>query len=61
MKEKNFTGEKVIDNPVYRDRLMKIQGRVLSMKCNDLRLLSARFNKDQDVKLASMIVPQKNT
>ena len=61
MKEKNFTGEKVIDNPVFRDRLMKIQGRVLSMKCNDLRLLSARINKNQDVKLASMIVKLQST
>ena len=61
MKEKNFTGEKVIDNPVFRDRLMKIQGRVLSMKCNDLRLLSARINKNQDVKLASMIVKLQGT
>lgn len=61
MKEKNFTGEKVIDNPVFRDRLMKIQGRILSMKCNDLRLLSARINKNQDVKLASMIVKLQGT
>ena len=61
MKEKNFTGEKVIDNPVFRDRLMKIQGRILSMKCNDLRLLSARINKNQDVKLASMIVKLQST
>ena len=61
MKEKNFTGEKVIDNPVFRDRLMKIQGRVLSMKCNDLRLLSAKINKNQDVKLASMIVKLQGT
>ena len=61
MREKNFTGEKIIDNPVFRDRLMKIQGRVLSMKCNDLRLLSAKINKNQDVKLASMIVKLQGT
>ncbi len=61
MREKNFAGEKIIDNPVFRDRLMKIQGRVLSMKCNDLRLLSARINKNQDVKLASMIVKLQST
>ena len=61
MREKNFSGEKIIDNPVFRDRLMKIQGRVLSMKCNDLRLLSARINKNQDVKLASMIVKLQGT
>ena len=61
MREKNFAGEKIIDNPVFRDRLMKIQGRVLSMKCNDLRLLSAKINKNQDVKLASMIVKLQGT
>ena len=61
MEEKNFAGEKVIDNPVFRDRLMKIQGRTLAMKCNDLRLLSAKINKNQDTQLASMIVKLQGT
>ena len=61
MEEKNFSGEKVIDNPVFRDRLMKIQGRILAMKCNDLRLLSAKINKNQDTQLASMIVKLQGT
>ena len=61
MEEKNFAGEKVIDNPVFRDRLMKIQGRILAMKCNDLRLLSAKINKNQDTQLASMIVKLQGT
>ena len=61
MEEKNFSGEKLIDNPVFRDRLMKIQGRILAMKCNDLRLLSAKINKNQDTQLASMIVKLQGT
>ena len=56
MSEETPGGEKVIDNPVFRDRLMKLQGRVLAMKCNDMRLLSARVHKNQDAKLAGLIV-----
>ena len=56
MSEEAPGGEKVIDNPVFRDRLMKLQGRVLAMKCNDMRLLSARVHKNQDAKLAGLIV-----
>ena len=56
MNSETIAGERLIDNPVFRDRLMKIQGRVLAMKCNDMRLFSARINKNQDAKLAGMIV-----
>lgn len=56
MNTESVNGERVIDNPIFRDRLMKIQGRVLAMKCNDMRLLSARINKGQDAKLAGMVV-----
>ena len=56
MNSESVNGERVIDSPIFRDRLMKIQGRVLAMKCNDMRLLSARINKGQDAKLAGMIV-----
>ena len=56
MNSESVNGERPIDNPVFRDRLMKIQGLVLAMKCNDMRLLSARINKGQDAKLAGMIV-----
>ena len=56
MNTESVNGERVIDNPVFRDRLMKIQGRVLAMKCNDMRLLSTRINKGQDAKLAGMVV-----
>ena len=56
MKTETIDGQRVIDKPVYRDRLMKIQGKVLSLKAHGLRLLSARLNKGQEVALATMIV-----
>ena len=56
MNSESVNGERVIDNPIFRDRLLEIQGRVLAMKCNDMRLLSARINKGQDAKLAGMVV-----
>ena len=54
-------GERPIDNPVFRDRLMRIQGRLLALKANDLRLMSAGINKNQDVKLAGLIVKLVST
>ena len=60
MKSETVDGRRVIDNPVYRDRLMKIQGRVMAMRFNDLRLLSARLNH-KDAPLAAMIVKLQGT
>ena len=61
MQQETINGEKLIDNPVFRDRLMKIQGRVLAMRYNDMRLLSNRINKNQDTTLAGMIVKLQGT
>ena len=61
MNTESFGGEKIINNPVFQDRLMKLQGRVLAMQCNDMRLLSAQINKNQDAKLAGMIVKLQGT
>ena len=61
MNTESFGGEKIIDNPVFQDRLMKLQGRVLAMQCNDMRVLSAQINKNQDAKLAGMIVKLQGT
>jgi hypothetical protein len=41
MRTETVGGERLIDNPVLRDRLMQLQGRVLAMKSNGLRILSA--------------------
>jgi len=55
MKNETINGQKVIDNPVYRDKLMNIQGKVIAFQSNSLRVLSAKLNKNQDVKIAGMI------
>ena len=41
MTEETVGGARVMDNPVLRDRLMRLQGQVLAMKYNGLRLLTA--------------------
>jgi alkylation response protein AidB-like acyl-CoA dehydrogenase len=41
MKTETLDGRRLIDNPLLRDRLMQLQGRVLAMKYNGLRLLTA--------------------
>ena len=56
MKNETMDGKKIIDHPIFRDRLMKIQGKTLALKAHGLRLLSANLNKDQDVDLGIMIV-----
>ncbi len=61
MKTETMAGERLADNPVFRDRLMKLQGRALAMKFNDMRLLSARINGTQDARLAAMIVKLQGT
>ena len=55
MQEETVNGERLIDNPVYLDRLMKLQARVLSMSFNSLRLLTASHKK-LDAKMAKLIV-----
>ncbi len=60
MKNETVDGRRIIDNPVYRDRLMKIQGKVMAMRFNDLRLLSAKLNQ-KDASLAAMIVKLQGT
>ena len=55
MKNETINGQRAIDNPVYKDKLMKIQGKVIAFQSNSLRVLSAKLNKNQDVKIAGMI------
>ena len=65
MQEETVAGQRVIDNPIFRDRAMKLQGRILAMQYNDMRLLSARINgasqQSGDVKLAGMVVKLQGT
>ncbi len=41
MKSETVDGERLIDNPVMCDRLMKLQARVMAQKFNGLRLLTS--------------------
>jgi alkylation response protein AidB-like acyl-CoA dehydrogenase len=43
MKTETVGGERLMENPVLRDRLMRMQARVLAMKFNALRLISSRL------------------
>ena len=61
MKEETIGGTRLIDHPTYRDRLMQLQGRVMAMRFNDMRVLSAKLNDDQDASLARMIVKLQGT
>lgn len=55
MREETLDGERLIDNPLFLDRLMKLQGEVLAMKFNGLRLLTAALNGEAPG-LAGLIV-----
>ena len=53
-------GRRLIDDAVFRDRLMRVQGNVMAMRFNDLRLLSAQLN-GQDAPLARLVVKLNGT
>ena len=55
MKKETVNGKKLIDIPVYRDKLMDLQAKVMAFQSNSLRVLSAKINSGQDVKMAGMI------
>jgi alkylation response protein AidB-like acyl-CoA dehydrogenase len=55
MQHETLDGERLIDNPVYRDRLLQLQARVLAMEFHGLRLLTASAKKE-DPGLARLIV-----
>jgi len=55
MKKETIDGTKLIDMPIYRDRLIKIQGKVMAFQSNSLRVLSSKINSNQDSKLSGMI------
>ena len=61
MKDETINGQRLIDIPAYRDRLMRIQGRAMAAQFNEMRIFSARINKKQDTKLAGMIVKMQGT
>jgi alkylation response protein AidB-like acyl-CoA dehydrogenase len=61
MKTETVGGQRLIDQPTYRDRLMRIQGRVMCLRFNDMRILSSKINKSGDTRLARMVVKLQGT
>jgi alkylation response protein AidB-like acyl-CoA dehydrogenase len=61
MKSETLNGDRLIDNPVFRNRLMEIQGRVMAMRFNEMRVLSSRINEGQDARMARMITKLQGT
>lgn len=55
MRKESIDGTALIDHPVFRDRLLKLQARMLSMKFNGMRILSSTL-KGEDPGLAGWIV-----
>jgi alkylation response protein AidB-like acyl-CoA dehydrogenase len=55
MKTETVDGQRIVDNPVFRDRLMQLQARVFAMKFNGLRLLTAATS-GESAGLAGLVV-----
>lgn len=55
MKTETLDGERVIDNPVFRDRLVALQAEVYAMQANGLRVTTAALN-GEPAGLAGLIV-----
>jgi len=61
MKDETIDGQRIIDKDSFRDRLLKIQGRVLAQQSNSLRILSGQINKDQNTSMARLITKLQGT
>jgi alkylation response protein AidB-like acyl-CoA dehydrogenase len=55
MMTEEVDGRRLMDHPVYRDRLLKLQARVMAMEYHGLRLLTASL-KGEDPGIARLIV-----
>ncbi len=55
MKTETINGERLIDNPVFRDRLVALQARVYAMQANGLRVTTSRI-KGESAGLAGLVV-----
>jgi alkylation response protein AidB-like acyl-CoA dehydrogenase len=55
MKRETIGGERLIDNPVYLDRLMRLEARVRAMQANGLRILTLA-QKGEPPGMAGLIV-----
>ena len=54
VKEETLNGQRAVDDPALRDRLMDLQGRVLAQQCHGMRLLTLAERK-QEPGLAGLI------
>lgn len=55
MHEETVSGERLIDNPLFRDRLVQLQARVAAMQFHGMRLLTASAKKE-DPGIARLVV-----
>ncbi|HEY3950661.1 acyl-CoA dehydrogenase family protein [Phenylobacterium sp.] len=55
MTTETVDGQRIVDNPIFRDRLMQLQGRVFAMKFNGLRLLTSQLT-GEPAGIAGLIV-----
>ncbi len=55
MHKETLDGQRLIDNPLFRDRLVQLQARVAAMQFHGLRLLTAATKKE-DAGIARLIV-----
>ncbi len=61
MRTETVDGVRLIDKPEFRDRLMRLQGRVMANRYNDLRNISNRLSGSSEGALARMIVKLQGT
>ncbi|MEO1322045.1 MAG: acyl-CoA dehydrogenase family protein [Pseudomonadota bacterium] len=55
MQQETINGERLIDNPVFSDRLVALQARVYAMQANGLRVMSGRI-QGESAGMAGLII-----
>jgi alkylation response protein AidB-like acyl-CoA dehydrogenase len=55
MQQETVDGQRLIDNPIFRDRLVRLQARVYAMQANGLRVTTCRL-KREGAGLAGLVV-----
>ncbi len=59
MRRETIDGVTTLSSPVYRDRLMRLQGRVLAMKAHAMRVLTANL-RGESAGVAGLVVKLQN-
>ena len=55
MKQESINGQRLIDNPIFRDRLVALQAKVYAMQANGMRNMTARL-KNESAGIGGLIV-----